>query len=47
MSSIEGASLFILRVGRMGVYFFKVGVESGLSTVHFPLGQSNFHASFF
>jgi hypothetical protein len=46
----EGASPFILwvRGGGLGFFFQIVfDVESGLSTIHFPLGQSSLHASFF
>jgi hypothetical protein len=46
----EGVSLFILwvRGGGLG-FFFQVFfyVDNGLSTIHFPLGQSTLHASFF
>jgi hypothetical protein len=46
----EGASFFSGGWGRRrGGLFFQVvfGVESGLSTVHFPLGQWIFHAMLF
>ncbi len=50
MSWSEGASPLILLVrgGGLGFFFQAVfDVESELSTIHFSLGQSTLHASFF